>query len=589
MKRIVALLTLLALWVNVYSQNNDGMASWKTKIDGAIFATPTVESQTILIGTEKGFLYWIDSKTGTVTHKVKVPKSIRSNAVVKDNRVYIESHGNLYCYKFDDASELFAINNKNNDTTDLFDPWDYFHSTPVYHNGAVYYVSGMGTISVVDAIKGKRLKSIRIPEKTVIRSSLTIEGTTLYFGDNKGVIYGYDLNADKLATSFKTLEKIEYENFGAITGGIVVQDGKLFFGSRNTVFSAFDLSSKKAVWSCTDEKGSWWTVSPIICDNNIVFGGSDNRIIAAHNIETGKEAWKVVADYNIFCKPLSVDQAIIFGTGDCYSNRAGDGSVYSVNRATGRVLAKYKPGGNVFSSPVENNGNILICTTSGIIESIGKTVLANTASGDVTIEGSSDFLFEDSSKSVAERELILCNSGNQSVKVTYSFKHTNNALTSAVKVRKDRDQVYGNGNHKLYLQVNRNLLAPGEYLSQLVITISDGIKETTIEKPIRIDVKGNATTNEPKIAIEQLKLDRESRSVSVVLNVSKKTKVYGKMVAAQDNTPVGEFLYANLDWGIYSISKEIFLQKSAGIAPGRYKLIFDMEGEVSSIDYEVAN
>jgi outer membrane protein assembly factor BamB len=589
MKRIVALLTLLALWVNVYSQNNDGMESWKTKLDGAIFATPTVESQTILIGTEKGFLYWIDSKTGTVKHKVKVPKSIRSNAVVKDNRVYIESHGNLYCYKFEDASELFAINNKNNDTTDLFDPWDYFHSTPVYHNGAVYYVSGMGTISVVDAIKGKRLKSIRIPEKTVIRSSLTIEGTILYFGDNKGVIYGYDLNADKQATSFKTLEKIEYENFGAITGGIVVQDGKLFFGSRNTVFSAFDLSSKKAVWSCTDEKGSWWPVSPVVSGNNIVFGGSDNRIVAAHNIETGKEAWRVIVDYNIFCKPLIVDQAIIFGTGDSYSNRAGDGSVYSVNRATGRVVAKYKPGGNVFSSPVENNGNILICTTSGIIESIGKAVLTNIATGDVTIEGAADFLFEDGGRSVAEKELILSNTGNQSVKVSYSFKHTNNALDGAVKVRKDRDQVYGKGNHHLYLQVNRNLLAPGEYLSLLVISISDGINETTIEKPIRIEIKGNAAINEPRVDIEQLRPDRESRSVSMILNVSKKTKVVGKLVSAKDNAPVGDFLYGILDWGIYSMTREIFLQNAAGIAPGKYKLIFDMEGQVSSIDYEVAN
>lgn len=589
MKRIVLALTLLTAWVNAFSQNNDGIERWKIKIEGAIFATPTVASQTILVGTEKGFLYWIDSKSGTVKQKVKVPGSIRSNALVQNNRVYVESNGNLYCYGFEDAKELFSFKSKGNGQADFIDPWDYFHSSPAYRDGAVYYAGNAGTINVVDALNGKLLKSIKTSEKAPVRTSLTFDKDNLYFGDNNGVIYGYNLSDAKFFLTHKTFEKRPYSTFGMITGEPVIANGKLYVASRNDLFTALDLKSQKVAWSHADERGSWWPASPIIADSNIVIGGSDNFILAAHNLETGKEAWKVTADYNIFCKPLAVNGAIIFGTGDGYLNRTGSGSVYSVNQTTGKILAKYKPGGNVFSSPVENDGSIIVCSTTGVIASIDRNYFTNTAKGNITAEGSADFLFEDSSRSVAEKELVLCNTGNQSVKVTYSFKHDNSLLNAAVKVRKDRDQVYGKGNHKLYLQVNRNGLAAGDYFSQLVITINDGTNETTIEKPIKISVKGNATASEPKVAVEQFIADRDNFSVSMVFNVSKKTKVIGKMVSAQNNTEVGQFLYGILDWGIYSLNKEILVEKITDITPGKYKLVLEMEGTTSSIDYEVSN
>jgi len=66
-------------------------------------------------------------------------------------------------------------------------------------------------------------------------------------------------------------------------------------------------------------------------------------------------------------------------------------------------------------------------------------------------------------------------------------------------------------------------------------------------------------------------------------------KVFVKMVSAKDNTPVVDLLYTSLDWGNYTISRDIFVANSVGIAPGRYKLIFEMEGEVSSFDFEVAS
>jgi FOG: WD40-like repeat len=590
MKRIVALLTLLVLWANVYSQGNDGVERWKAKLEGAIFATPTVESQTIIVGTEKGFLYWIDAKSGVVKQKVRVPGSIRSAVLVQNNRVYVESKGNLYCYGFQDAKKLFTFKGKSNDQADFIDPWDYFHSSPAYRDGAVYYAGNAGTIYAVDALNGKLLKSISTTEKAPIRSSLTFDkDNNLYFGDNKGVVYGYNLSNNQFFLTYRTFDKQPYSTFGPITGGPVLDNGKLFVGSRNDVFIALDTKDQKVAWRLADEKGSWWPASPIIADSSIVFGGSDNYILAAHNLETGKETWKVTADYNIFCKPLATSGAIIFGTGDSYVNRTGNGSVYAVNQKSGKILSKYKPGGNVFSSPVENDGCILICTTTGMVECIDKSYFTSTASGNIAVEGSADFLFEDSGKSVAEKELVLSNAGNQAVKVTYSFKSSNSLLNGAIKVRKDRDQVYGKGNHVLHLQVNRNGLAAGDYLSQLVITISDGTKETTIEKPIKISVKGNAAANEPKVTVEQFKADRDNFSVSMVFNVSKKTTVIGKLVSAQDNTQLGEFLYGILDWGIYDLNKEIIPENLASIAPGKYKLILDMEGQTSSIDYEVKN
>lgn len=127
----------------------------------------------------------------------------------------------LYCFNIGDAKEVFSTKAACSPCDDITDPWDYFHSAPIAHNGAIYFVSGKGQVSMVDAETGKLHKTISTQEKTEIRSGLTFSNGTLYFGDNNGVIYGYNTKSEQFDLTIKTLTERPYPTFGFITGASI--------------------------------------------------------------------------------------------------------------------------------------------------------------------------------------------------------------------------------------------------------------------------------------------------------------------------------------------------------------------------------
>lgn len=585
MKRIATLFALVTLCsATVLAQTE----LWVTKLNGAVFATPQIASNTLIIGTESGFLYWINVNTGDIIHEVKLPSPIRSSAAILGNKVYVESMYALYCFNIGDAKEVFSTKAACSPCDDITDPWDYFHSAPIAHNGAIYFVSGKGQVSMVDAETGKLHKTISTQEKTEIRSGLTFSNETLFFGDNNGVIYGYNTKSEQFDLTIKTLTERPYPTFGFITGTPLVHNGLLFVGSRHNTFKAYNIKKQTEVWAQTDKAGSWWPTAPIVSGNNVIIGGSDNFMLSAFNQTNGSEAWSVVADYNIFGTPLKLNDAIIFGTGDSYLNRNGNGSVYAVNPSNGKLIAKYKPEGNVFSSPIETGSNIIICTTTGKVIALCKEELLQDKTPQVSIAADTNLTFTTGSSSIAEMVLTLTNTSHKPVSLSYSFKFANNFPESAVKMAKDRDQTYGKGSHSIYLQVNANLIDTGTYTNELLIKVSHGDTEEVIVKPFTITVSSKEFAEQPIVSINSIESNQYSCDVLLNITVREQTKLIGKLVSAANKSNLaGVFLQANIGWGIYRLHKDIIPINLKSIPKGDYILILDNNGTTTEYPFQV--
>lgn len=562
------LVVQICLYISAHAETN--IENWKTKLKGSIFSTPLIRNNTIYVGTEDGFFYKIEATNGTILRKSKISSPIRSNALVYDGKIYFESLGKLFCLDEATLKKIYLVSPPE-ENLDMVDPWDYFHSSPTIHNGNIYYAGNKGKIYIIDPKNGAIVKTISTSKGAPIRSELTFYGDNLLFGDNNGIIYEYNLSTNSFPMVYSTFTKRPYSTYGYITGGPIIQDEKLFFGSRHESFTVLNLKTQSIIWNHSDSNGSWWPAVPTIVDGKVIIGGSDNLLLTALSLDSGKICWEDTVDYNNFCKPLLTDNILIIGTGDSYLNRKGDGSIYSINTENGKRINKYKPDGNVFSSLVVCGDNIIICTTSGYITSVRKTFFTSPSKSEVLIKGDCNFVFENESPSVLEKQLNIITSGESANRISCSFTIDSNFPDSLIKIEGEKDWVYTSKGGKIYFQLNRSTIKPGKYKGELSIKLNDG--EKTLKQPFSITIKGNPKSDEQAFEIEGFESDNKNESISFELRVSRKINI-STYIVYENKDVISGFTFKNIDWGIYRIERDLLPKGFKKLQPGNYTVKF---------------
>lgn len=562
---------------------SDRVEKWKTSVDGAVFSTPVIRQNTIYVGTENGNFLFINAETGAILRTIPIGEPIRSTALILDKRLFVEAQGTLYCFDTETAKEKYRIKT-HRPQIDMLDPWDYFHTSPVENNGTVYFAGNNGTIYGVEPATGKVIRKIKTQENNPIRSALTFHNGNLYFGDIYGNVYEHNLSSNVLTIVFKTLEKKPNHPYGLIIGGPIINSDKLVFSNRYNKFTLLNYNTKQIAWSRTDQSGSWWSMIPAIIDDKIIIGGSDNHILSALNINNGEIIWDYITDYNMFCKPLVLDTTIIVGTGDSYLNRRGNGSVFSINHKSGKLINKFRPGGNVFASPVEFCDNVIVCTTTGLIYCLAQSFFKNPQPGDISIDGEIDFEFNNGSSSVATKELHLKNGGEKAVKLDYKVK-TNQLLPDTfLRVDGYDDNTYTNGITSLQVQVNRRFLKPGQYSGEIVFTINN---ETSISKNFAITVEGSPKENESDFEITTFKANEKDLLATFSLKINRDTKIVGLLTPVNSDSIVAFIPRSIMKWGNYNINKEIFSLEGANVPSGKYLLKVKSKEQEVTYKYQI--
>ena len=352
---------------------------WQTGTGDRTYASSVVVGEQVFAGSNNGRFYSIGINDGRQYFQYNTGNIINSIPLEYNGFIFFVSGNDLICFDPETLSEKWKF--QNNASSDLikFDQWDYHHSSPVYYDGVIYYGCGNGFIYGVDPETGEQLSSIESINNAAIRSTPVIKNGILYYGDWEGVVYAFDLTSEELKWSTQTYTGQHIDNYAGITTHIEVGATLVYYGARNHIINALNKSTGVISWTYTSLDGGWISGDPVLKDNYLLIGGSDNHKFLCFNALSGQLLWEYDFRGNCFSLPLIVEDKVVFTTGNAYANTGtnpGRGFIHVLMIQSGELYYEYELPGNVFSSPILDGGIVYIgCDDKNLYAFNGSVVL----------------------------------------------------------------------------------------------------------------------------------------------------------------------------------------------------------------------
>jgi eukaryotic-like serine/threonine-protein kinase len=314
---------------------------WQFHTDGQVLSSPAVANGTLYVGSSDHFLYALDLAAGTLKWKFKTESRITSSPAVSGGLVYFGSYdSNFYAvdtatgkekWRFKTSGERrFAAKHLHgaepaNET--MPDPFDFFLSSPVVWNGAVYFGSGDTNIYALEAASGALKWKFKTGD--VVHASPAISDGTLFVGSWDSYFYALDAASGKEKWRFKTGEDPEIHNQQGIQSSAAVADGVVYFGCRDSNFYAVDAATGKQRWAFSN-KGSWVIASPAVLDGKVYFGTSDTGLFHGLDVKSGADLFSLdFKHWPMFSSPAIAGDWAYFGS--------HLGKLYAVNLKTQKL------------------------------------------------------------------------------------------------------------------------------------------------------------------------------------------------------------------------------------------------------------
>ncbi|WP_424962600.1 PQQ-binding-like beta-propeller repeat protein [Ekhidna sp.] len=341
---------------------------WSFQTSDRIIASPLIQGETVFVGNERGDFYAV-SLTGVEQWKIETGGNIQAKATWVDGNVFFESANVFYLvnaksgkevWRFDTAMKPFVFKYDGKEFPFKIDPYDDKRSTAFVHQETIYIGCGNGKVYGLDAKSGEVEVEYQTEDNSPIRSSPLVEDGKLYFGGWNGVVYCYSLADKELMWKKKTYRgEKPYGTFGGIVSEFLIHKGLLYFGARNHMLNVLEASTGEKDWTYTDKNGGWIIGDPVIYNDTLYMGGSDNFTMYAFGTRWGNPIWAHNnGNKNIYTKPIVTNDWVIYSCGSGY-NPAASGVLYLIDRMTGKEVDKYDTPMTTLSSP-ELAGNQVV-------------------------------------------------------------------------------------------------------------------------------------------------------------------------------------------------------------------------------------
>ena len=299
---------------------------WKFHTGGKVIASPALSGGTLYVGSADGNFYALDAASGALRWKFETQARIVSSAALANGTVYFASYDhNFYAldartgalrWKYDFAGERrFAaehIHGSYPSAETMPDPFDFYASSPALWHGAVYFGSGNGMITALDAQSGAVRWTFKAGD--TVHASPAIANGVLYVGSWDSYFYALDAATGKELWRFKTGEDAKIHNQVGIQSSAVVADGMVYFGCRDSNLYAVDAKTGKEVWR-VNNKGSWVIASPAVRDGVVYAATSDTGRFFAVDAKTGAERFALTFNHwPMFSSPALVGEVAYIGS-----------------------------------------------------------------------------------------------------------------------------------------------------------------------------------------------------------------------------------------------------------------------------------
>ncbi len=347
---------------------------WVKNIGTNIFmSSPLIVDNKVIVascddnGKQVNGVFALDANSGTLLWKLATRNSIKNSIAYNEGSVFAQdSEGHLYAIDIHTGKlqweKKVADDNSN-----------YIEEGLIAENGIVYAGTGSGltAFKVSDGSKIWQNAAWRAHEGAT--TTLTIGNGVLVAGSQWAGLYGNDL---KTGTG---LWKIDQDGLSDRGASPVLHDGLFYVISRNSIFVIEPKTGKIVKQKEVSERSLDATSTPLITENEIIFGTADKGLIALDK-ETLSVTWNTTTNKSlVFTAPYttipyaSVETSPVFSNGTVYFG-ASDGYLYGVKAKTGEIVWKMNTGAPSFASMAISGNTLVAVDFSGNVYALTSTL-----------------------------------------------------------------------------------------------------------------------------------------------------------------------------------------------------------------------
>ena len=297
---------------------------WKFHTGGSVISSPAVVDGVAYVGSTDGYLYAIDTASGTLKWKFETKSwEVSSPAIVQGTVYFLSYDSNFYAldaatghlkWKFATGGEKrYAgthLHHLAPAAETMPDPWDFYLSSPAVWNGAVYFGSSDGNVYSLDANSGALKWKFHTGD--VVHSSPAIAEGVLYVGSWDTYLYALDAASGTEKWRFKTGDDPDIHNHVGIQASPAVADGIVFFGSRDSYAYGVDAATGQQLWKFSTN-GSWVNNSMVVHDGKSYFGTSIPGFLHAVDAKTGKVVFDLPTGTPVFASMALAGDTLYLG------------------------------------------------------------------------------------------------------------------------------------------------------------------------------------------------------------------------------------------------------------------------------------
>ena len=164
------------------------------------------------------------------------------------------------------------------------------------------------------------------------------------------------------AKSGKGVGKVETESH--IAGSAAIRDGHAYVGNYAGEMLAVSLKDRNTMWKYADEKGGRpFFSSPAVDDRHVIVGCRDKQVYCFERA-TGKILWRFRARRPVDSSPVIAGNRVVVGS--------DDGRLYILDKADGKMVWSYEIGSAVGTSPAVAHGAIIVGASDGRVYAFGR-------------------------------------------------------------------------------------------------------------------------------------------------------------------------------------------------------------------------
>ena len=342
--------------------------AWTFNTGGAIWSSPAVADGVVYFGSNDGFVYALDTKSGHPLWRFKTGGPVMASPTPDGQYLYVLSDdGFLYRLERRSGKAVWQFDTHGGGVARTISgpgraPYDRLASAAAVANGVVYVGSADNRLYAVDAESGREKWSFQT--QGAVRSTPAIADGRIFFGSYDHYVYAVEAETGALLWKHDAIEPVVSSPLAA--------NGAVYVGSRSSDFFAFDAATGRVNWKVFYWT-SWVESSARMKDGVLYIGSSDYLSFLALDAATGKRVWKLYAAGWPWSTPAVGERFVYIGTVGQPGSASHQGAFLAVDRARGRVVWRHpmtaRPGSSLYgasSSPAIGDGLVFVGGLDGI-------------------------------------------------------------------------------------------------------------------------------------------------------------------------------------------------------------------------------